>query len=1151
MKTKKIGSNIAMLTTFLLVIVFCVIPGNGIQAQETDNSARKAKLEEFKQDILSREGVPADLKEAAIAEIEKNLQEEPDISKLFSSKPPSREDIAKLNEFQKYYRFGSVKVSLDSVSEKKSFQVGESAKFIANLENLNPYPIFSAQLYIQVLRENTEGQEENGDHLVDSFLAVDDISIDAGQKQAKEFIWKVPAGLAVGEFKLAAFILVGKKYNINGLPFAENVYAATFPIVINSPHTGQIQIDRNNVLLNGEKISLRSATPMLKQEEKAKIEFPIVNNSGKKEEVEVVYDLYYWDSSNEANKQFSKKEKIVLNSGEKKMLLFEKSDVLYPIDFLVVKAETADGQKTMLKFRWSNGEAVPRVRINFPGITKFPLARGSDYDIFASYHIGSNVIGEVKTKIEIALFDRDGELIETLKADNPPTSMNILNLSKTATAKKDLDWVKLVAKVTDDKGIVIDEGIVIYDAEQLSANSPSIIAKQNAVKRKNMIKITMGILLVLIISILAIIFLKKKGIIRIFLVSMIVFSIGILKSADKIWAHQDSTFIEMNDIPWPNNNTSNPQMTVGAWQMAFMAQPPHSSVVSIFAYLTMNYQISVEKIGVGLIEDNNINMDIGESIKFTLKKNGEHFMNGGSFGTPSVTWVDWNPNEDLFSPETKERFASIGDGPVQEVFKNKNRVASVIVTTPQNFYYDLHALVAIQNPVLSVSTSSGSLICDPQEDKKDRDGMYTGESTIICRAIDIGAGSLNFTVGAANFQESVTWYLLGGSPHRYFACHDNEVPDPRETCCRVRGGCENSLLARWIKDYYRIDCGHCVSKTEPYPCSLVYRAFNPDYNNEPGYHHHIENVEMLPLFKCDENNGGGIAPYDIDFKMAKQTCTEWVTIGTETFCAFWDTIKNDYLTIPPYTKTWNLNVSDSSNHPPTPPYCDGCPSTLDLNQNGTFNIGGSTDPDGDQVKYEVDWDMNGTADISSPLGASNGSFFHSFSKSWNNSGNKTFQFRAIDSNFRASGWVNHSVNVNCASLPGCATVPDLCINNPPSGCSSLGSPCVTGSSCNNLTISDSNVNWICSNSCGQVSCSQQMFSPEDGACGTANGTSICDGRRLMPRELCDKGIPDPFNPDTSGYEVRWQCIDSNNCGGTPASCFARGKKSCGWIEVNP
>lgn len=146
------------------------------------------------------------------------------------------------------------------------------------------------------------------------------------------------------------------------------------------------------------------------------------------------------------------------------------------------------------------------------------------------------------------------------------------------------------------------------------------------------------------------------------------------------------------------------------------------------------------------------------------------------------------------------------------------------------------------------------------------------------------------------------------------------------------------------------------------------------------------------------------------------------------------------------------------------------------------------------------------------------------------------------------GWIDFSrAKVKSCTNPSCSTK-SVCEGQ------TLGSSCDPTSFCSGdatatCTITG-NTSWSCSNGCGTtVQCSAFVNPKINGTCATTD--SFCQARTPTDANLCSSGTPNPgassINVDT--YQTTWQC--QGTCGGSTASCSAKGTKACGWIETNP
>ncbi len=115
------------------------------------------------------------------------------------------------------------------------------------------------------------------------------------------------------------------------------------------------------------------------------------------------------------------------------------------------------------------------------------------------------------------------------------------------------------------------------------------------------------------------------------------------------------------------------------------------------------------------------------------------------------------------------------------------------------------------------------------------------------------------------------------------------------------------------------------------------------------------------------------------------------------------------LAVPLRTIPYTFNAV-ATNKPPLPPTITG---ETDCATNGAYTYSFvSTDPDGDTIRYGVDWDKNGTVDQYLPgSGYVASGTSQNAPYTWVTSGTRSFQARTEDSKGAVSGWTNYSVSV--------------------------------------------------------------------------------------------------------------------------------------------
>ncbi|MDP1884395.1 MAG: hypothetical protein Q8L10_03410 [Candidatus Moranbacteria bacterium] len=197
------------------------------------------------------------------------------------------------------------------------------------------------------------------------------------------------------------------------------------------------------------------------------------------------------------------------------------------------------------------------------------------------------------------------------------------------------------------------------------------------------------------------------------------------------------------------------------------------------------------------------------------------------------------------------------------------------------------------------------------------------------------------------------------------------------------------------------------------------------------------------------------------------------------------------VTIPSQAISYDLTAV-SSNNPPAIPVITG-PTTGIVNTNYNFTAT-ATDPDGDQLKYGIDWDNNNIIDQWLPgTGVVNSGISQTATRQWPTVGAKTFKVNACDSKGGCSAW----------SSPFRIT-----ISTPPDPCASID--------------------------------------PIAGRCGVADGQAYLTAP--ASNLLCASGNPSPASLSGSG-PWNWNC--NGICSTSNASCSASQSVDLNWKEVNP
>lgn len=361
-----------------------------------------------------------------------------------------------------YYKFGSVKIFLHT--EKNSYQTGETVKFSGTLNNENDYPISNGNLYIQILRENGQERMKFGNSMIDEKFAVDNLYLDPKSQKEVNFEWKIPEGLSEGKYALASFFTVAKKMNVSGLSFIDNVYGGiTYFEVKNKDGISEVVIDRTKTTLNEAPFYARMFTPQFEQGKKVKIAYPVSNLSESTQSLKVTEKIYKWDNLLASQLVGEKTESENLSGKETKERLASYSSLEPGVYLFESKLENA-GSQSILKVRFAVSGNNVSGRINFAGVSNFPLEKGQSAYIFSCFHSTSD-----DTSV-------NGKVVLNLKSGNKTIASTdfagvitpqIMAIKKDFVSQEDYNNLKLETIFYDQNGKIYDRVELDYDCSNL------------------------------------------------------------------------------------------------------------------------------------------------------------------------------------------------------------------------------------------------------------------------------------------------------------------------------------------------------------------------------------------------------------------------------------------------------------------------------------------------------------------------------------------------------------------------------------------------------------------------------------------------------------------------------------------------------------
>ncbi len=498
-----INTNINKMKLYKYIIIcFCVL------CVPFMSNAQETEQEVF--DDASDIEVPADVQKQLDAINSLSIESDQEISERLTKMENStlqEESEEKLGVVcSDYYKFQSVQVSVGV--DEDAYKSGNTIKFKGNVINENTYPVVDGNVFVRISRDNENYQSE-GYYVVDEFFAQEGMALNSGEKQPVAFNWTMPEDITDGQYRADYFFSVGKKFNLGGLPFTNEVTIGSSTFYISSSEKGYLSFDRSDTKVNGETYKHIGNWPEIDPGTEVVITQPLSNTLDTKKDVNVTYELYYWDSMDKKDLIDTKTEKLTMQPGDVNELQYIIPKMDESVYYLKIIANSGD-HKSIVNIRVVSLQE--RARLNYPAITKFPLKNGDSFTLFSCFHNTARIPSS--GKIEVTLTDKSGNIIDELVYDGTITS-GMMADKIDIIADDNYNYVQLQAKVYDVNGELIDEYETIYDCEQFNNICEDIENnnKQDSVdqQKKNVAMIILAVVTMVVVIMIGVIIKRKNS----------------------------------------------------------------------------------------------------------------------------------------------------------------------------------------------------------------------------------------------------------------------------------------------------------------------------------------------------------------------------------------------------------------------------------------------------------------------------------------------------------------------------------------------------------------------------------------------------------------------------------------------------------------
>lgn len=946
--------------------------------------------------------------------------------------PASRVGVPEANSPLKcfdYYRFGSVQADLQpNVAQTVT---GTELTFSGDVVNDNEYPLLDGTLYVRIFKQDEAVlQGGDGNPVVDQFVIKEGMTIKGKSSVPVSYTWQVPTHLEGGEYYAAYFFETSDRYNLLGLPFTDDVVGnrAFFTITSSSSET-VTALSKSATTLNDENHTFVAFPPHFPASDTVVIKTMLTNSSDHVKTLPLQWNQFAWDSVSADNLRYTKTEVVMLQPGETKTVSYEVQPQPESVIYVVGIAEDND-VKSFINVRFVR-DGIEETRINFPGLTTFPIAKDQTATLFACAHAVNTPLIPGNT-LTLSLKDKDGKVIHEYHYEGD-LSAAMGGFGETFTAAEDINYAVLTATL-EHNGVVIDEVSQTYDCAAIDKTTCLPDAVQHSVLD----------------------FLETHLLVLLAGIVILVFVIGAF-----LWyrrRHKEP----VNDIPMttpiailffglvsllsfsPLTVQAEKSTVVSGWASAWNADIQQDVHMDFDASYNITYHADVINADTGAPINDGDTVPMGTKVKFVPKARGfnqltddiQWTFNGNVWGTPYGYWG--NAPGCLAADRVDDGGVHDSLGQAMWVYTPMMVNRNQEVITPSGV-----SLTDLGGGVYQTA-SGGTLHVNflfPQSTgyfafyykRPSQPGCHVANDAN--KSIVVQDANINFdiTVVAPNSPPNPptiggpTSGIEGASQSYTFTAADPDGDQVKYAIDWNKDGTEDI----WTPAAGFVNSGATSNASRSWTAgSYTFQAKTRDINgSDSAWASYTVTISPPPPPTADLKINGSDGPVNVvkntnlilTWSSANAaSCTKWggtwgsgQTIATSGWATTVVTVSGTYMincggTVDQVT----VNVVNRAPNTPTITHPTG---NANYNTNTTFTIRGS-DPDGDSVFYEIDWDNDGNFDdTTSPLVPSNTAVQKI--KAFQTTGPVTVKARTVDSAGLRSGWGQVQIIVNPPPAP--------------------------------------------------------------------------------------------------------------------------------------
>ena len=365
-----------------------------------------------------------------------------------------------------YFHFGSVQV--DVTPSVASAVSGVPITFTGKIKNANPYPVVDGSVYVKIYRQRGSGEKDaNGPDVVDQFYAAENLAVAANGELPISINWYIPSYAVSGEYKIATFFTVSRKFNLLGLPFTDDVVGNTASFKVAGELRNGVSFKKDAVIVGDQKYYFAAFPPRTSATDPVTVEATLANPTGESVTVPVTWSLYHWSQNDQANFITSKTEQITIAAGKTAKVSFVVDDAAHPVYLLQGVAKWHDSS-SIINVRFVR-EGKDQLRINYPSLISYPLIEGQESTLFSCLHNAGESASVPGGRLQLSLLDHNGKVIHNHAYTGDVTGA-MMGVAEKFTPQKTYGTFTLEAKLYQGDALV-DQSSVTYDCQKLDPSA--------------------------------------------------------------------------------------------------------------------------------------------------------------------------------------------------------------------------------------------------------------------------------------------------------------------------------------------------------------------------------------------------------------------------------------------------------------------------------------------------------------------------------------------------------------------------------------------------------------------------------------------------------------------------------------------------------